>query len=287
MQAPTNIPSSAYLPDLQERKDELVGLLNDYQHKKPWDSSEITRTVTFHQGRPKSSISVEKTTDRSLQNLYESNPFPVQDNPMKYFDPWTSSAPFYSFLKPGKELGTKYTMTVSKSQIKHVQANETEQMAIEKMQQSREHPEFANMDVDKLKDTLERVNLQDQHTGCTHHERSQQIHQELRRRENIAEMEDEDDLDQGRQIVTSYSYLIDRNPWGGAPVSRAARTSFKVTPPVNVNVGPSGSGGGPQCTPFSTSLTNPMVPLAGQSPVADKNFDNFHKWMWTDSQSLR
>ena len=264
IEPPQSIPTN--LVELQQREKVLVNLLNDHRLKSPWDQSALTKTVSSNQGRPKSSSTIssnERPTSAEDEN--------------KYYDPWTSTASlfdFQSFLKPGKE-GTKYTMTVSKSQIKHVSAKETEQMVLEKPHQGKEHPEFTHMNVDELKKTLEKVKLQDDKTGCTHFERSQELNHELIKREQMGGPLD----DPRRNVVTSYfqedPYFLPTT-WG-TPVSRASRTSYRITPPVKVNAGPTGPGGGAPCTPVSINISNQMVPLAGQSPVADKNVDLFHR----------
>ena len=263
IETPHSIPTN--LLELQQREKVLVGLLNDHRMKSPWDQSALTKTVTSNQGRPKSS-SIISSSERP----------PPAEGENRYYDPWTSSASLFDFgfLKPGKE-GTKYTMTVSKSQIKHVSAKETEQMALEKPHQGKEHPEFTHMNLDELKKTLEKVKLQDDKTGCTHFERSQELNQELIKREQMGGPPE----DPRHNIPPAYyqeeQYLPP--PLWGTPVSRASRTSYRITPPVKVNAGPTGPGGGAPCTPVSINISNQMVPFAGQSPVADKNVDLFHR----------
>ncbi len=236
--------------------------------KSPWEHSALTTVVSSNQGRPKSSVVIDSGRERHVPPHQADMGYETSSG-YKYFDPWTSSAPLFTFLKPGKEPGTKYTMTVSKSQIKHVSAKETEQMALEKPHHGKEHPEFTNMDLAELKQTLEKVNLQDQHTGCTHFERSQELNQELLKREQT--------YIEPLQHITAYFSDEFMPPIWGPPVSKASRTSFNITPPVKVNAGPTGPGGGPPCTPVSINLNNQMVPVAGQSPVADKNMDLFHR----------
>ncbi|XP_072015835.1 LOW QUALITY PROTEIN: uncharacterized protein [Amphiura filiformis] len=274
IETPANIPTN--LVELQQRQKEIVAKLNDYQVKSPWEHSALTTVVSSNQGRPKSSVVIDEARRRPAHTTSRHSSYDATHG-YKYFDPWTSTAPFV-FFKPVKELNTKYTMTVSKSQIKHVSANETEQMALEKPHQGKEHPEFTNMDLAELKKTLEKVKLQDHHTGCTHFERSQELNQELKRREHCGRP-DLPCTDPSHHVVSPFIQEEYIPQIWGPPVSRASRTSFKITPPVKVNAGPTGPGGGAPCTPVSFNWNNQMVPVAGQSPVADKNLDMnmFHR----------